>query len=570
MTVTSRGQEDGLIAKVSSTGVVKWVERFGDAGSDSGWSMAADAAGNLYLAGTFTETIHLGSRTFTSAGAEDGYLAKLDSRGQVLWAQQFGGTLDDYAQDVAVDAAGNVYLVGTYQGTATVGTATMTSVGGVDEFVAKFSSSGKLLWNRSMGSAADDWAGGFAVDAAGNAYYTGWFEGPGTFEGQTSTATTYTGYLGKLDAAGNSLWTQVWGNGTGGAWGYYVSLGQEGQIYVVGGLDGRSDQDPGVSTFNMDSAGDWDAAVYRFTEAHPLNFKASAQSPNYDLRVVSGEVQLVDAATGTIVKSGPVGEITAVNFRGASGVDTKLTIDASAATVPVTFTGASGNDTLVGPNTGNDWIINGVNAGQVGNVTFTSVENLVGGNLSDRFSLSTSGRVTGSLDGGLGASDELDFSAYTTSVKVNLALGKATNITGGVMNLEHVTGGSGNDLLVGNASANRLQGGAGRDVIIGGFGADTLLGGLDDDLLIGSSTIYDQDASALGAILSEWSSSRSYAARIEKLRSGVGSGRRVKLNAAAIRTDTAANVITGNEGLDWFFGSLDEITDESWGAEVVG
>ena len=62
------------------------------------------------------------------------------------------------------------------------------------------------------------------------------------------------------------------------------------------------------------------------------------------------------------------------------------------------------------------------------------------------------------------------------------ASGTATG-TGGVLNVEDVTGGSGNDGLVGNPSANTLRGGPGNDVIIGGQGGDNLLGGDNNDLL---------------------------------------------------------------------------------------
>jgi RTX calcium-binding nonapeptide repeat (4 copies)/Beta-propeller repeat len=564
--LSNLGATEGFIAKVNSAGAVQWVRTNSGSGLSNSWRITADAAGNLYMAGSFTKTMQMGSRTLTSAGDVDGYLAKLDGRGRVLWVQQFGGAEQDYIQDVAVDAAGNVYLAGAFRATMTVGAKTLTSNGLVDEFIVKLNSGGKILWSRSMGGAQLDVPGGLAVDAAGNTYFTGWFIGAGTIEGKTSTATTFTGYLGKLDAAGNTIWTQVWGNGKGGAWGYGVSLGQDGQIYVVGGIDGRSDQDPGAGTFNMTSAGSWDAAVYRFTEAGPMSFTVPPRfgGASYQVRVAGGDVQIVDTATGAVLRSRPVGDTTAVVIVGAKSVNTKLTIDASAASVPVTYTGGSGGDALVGPNLDNTWTVSGVNAGKVGNVTFTNVESLVGGSLADKFIIKPSGRLDGSIDAGPG-DDQLDLSAYTTAVKVNLKLGAATNVNGGIRGFENVLGGAGNDLLVGNAEANILQGGGGRDVIIGGFGADKLLGGRGDDILIGSATIYDRNATALDAILTEWSSNRTYATRVANIRRGV---KKISL-IGAILADNAANNLTGDAETDWFFGALDEITDENR-METVG
>src|SRR5262249_59299526 len=142
---------------------------------------------------------------WTSRGGGDGYLAKLDPSGQIQWVRQFGGTGGDWMADVGVDAAGNVYTTGRFVGTMTLGDTRLTSRGGTDAFVTKLNSDGEFLWSRSMGSAADDIAGGLAVDAAGNTYYTGWFVGPGSFEGQATTDATYTGFVGKLDAAGNTV-----------------------------------------------------------------------------------------------------------------------------------------------------------------------------------------------------------------------------------------------------------------------------------------------------------------------------------------------------------------------------
>src|SRR5262249_8713544 len=84
-----------------------------------------------------------------------------------------------------------------------------------------------------------------------------------------------------------------------------------------------------------------------------------------------------------------------------------------------------------------------------------------------------------------------DSPACAAGVRVNLALGTATGVLGGVSNVENVTGGQGDDILVGNDLANGLRGGAGRDILIGRGGADQLFGEAGDDLLIGGSTAPD-------------------------------------------------------------------------------
>src|SRR5262249_14423467 len=116
-------------------------------------------------------------------------------------------------------------------------------------------------------------------------------------------------------------------------------------------------------------------------------------------------------------------------------------------------------------------------------------------------SVAQGGVVT--FDGQDGA-DTLDYSAYTAGVRVNLALGTATGVLGGVSNVENVTGGQGDDILVGNDLANGLRGGAGRDILIGRGGADQLFGEAGDDLLIGGSTAHDLAPARLEDLMREW------------------------------------------------------------------
>src|SRR5262249_53750361 len=123
------------------------------------------------------------------------------------------------------------------------------------------------------------------------------------------------------------------------------------------------------------------------------------------------------------------------------------------------------------------------------------------------------------LVGGSGAANTLDYSAYTGDVVVNLALGTATRVAGGVRNIQNVTGSQGNDILVGDAGANVLRGGTGRNLIIGGAGADQVIGGGGDNILIAGGTRYDTDRNALQTIMAEWLSSDDFNTRVQKLSS---------------------------------------------------
>jgi ELWxxDGT repeat protein len=273
---------------------------------------------------------------------------------------------------------------------------------------------------------------------------------------------------------------------------------------------------------------------------------------------------------GTVTVNGlavSFNSVRTVSVNGLAGNDTFTVADPSAV---VNVIGGGDSDTLVGPDRGATWSVTSANAGQVGGVAFTGIQNLKGGSGNDTFAFADGASVAGTVDGG-GGVNTLDYSAYTTGVTVNLLLGTATG-TAGVLNVANVTGGSGNDLLVGDWHANVLRGGAGRDVLIGGFGGDTLDGGSGEDIVIGGWTPYDANAPALAAVAAYWGrTDLSFAARTAGLASGVtyqsgGTTHTARLTTGTVFNDFASDTLTGGGDADWFFaylgsGATDVITD---------
>lgn len=129
---------------------------------------------------------------------------------------------------------------------------------------------------------------------------------------------------------------------------------------------------------------------------------------------------------------------------------------------------------------------------------------------------------------------------------------------------DRLKGGTANDVLIGGDGDDLLTSNGGRDVLIGGAGADKLVGDGGDDLLLSGSTAFDAMDSALAAIQAEWTSARSYAARVANLR-GQGTGPR--LNGAiylivdgpgrTVFDDGDKDTVTGGSGQDWFLVNLD-------------
>jgi len=182
------GVSDIYISKLDPSGNFVWAKLMGATGSDNGYSIAVDANGNVYTAGTFNGTVDFdpGSGTFnlTSVTSNDFFISKLDASGNFVWAKQIG-VPGDYVS-IFIDANSYVYIASDFFASGDFdpgpGTFILTSAGQVDVFLSKLDVSGNFVWAKQMGGSAHDWCHSGTVDANGNVYLTGWFEGTGDFD----------------------------------------------------------------------------------------------------------------------------------------------------------------------------------------------------------------------------------------------------------------------------------------------------------------------------------------------------------------------------------------------------
>ena len=173
--LTSYGGEDIFVAKLGKAGKFLWAKNAGGAGHDRGLAVALDSAGDLYVAGLFEGTATVGKTKLKSSGGGDVFVAAFDEGGGFRWATSLGGTGNDEVNGLALDAKGNIHVVGAFYGAASCGSTQLSSAGGADIYVARLSKSGTFLEAQRYGGKGDDFGGGITLDGAGNIYVTGSF-----------------------------------------------------------------------------------------------------------------------------------------------------------------------------------------------------------------------------------------------------------------------------------------------------------------------------------------------------------------------------------------------------------
>jgi|GEM_PF-2166043 hypothetical protein len=198
--------------------VYEWSKGAGGRYTDSGKCIATDSQGNTFVAGTFAGTITLGTTTLTcnSTTFTDIFIAKMDSNGSLLWAVKAGGSYLDTVNSMATDRQGDCIITGTFQTSANFGSTTLISSGGaLDVFVAKLSATGTWMWSQKTTGSAVISGFGLATDINSNIYVCGNFKGNSNFGPYTIISNTSSYDLFVAKMSAGGEW--LWAKQTGGS-----------------------------------------------------------------------------------------------------------------------------------------------------------------------------------------------------------------------------------------------------------------------------------------------------------------------------------------------------------------
>ena len=239
---SGEGGYDAIIAKYDNSGTIQWQRTLGGTYDEYGLAIAVDGFGNVYITGTTTSS---------GAGSYDAFIAKYDNSGAIQWQRTLGGTGDDRGYGIAVDSSGNVYIIGYTDNSGT---------GSNDALIAKYDTDGLFKWQRTFGNpnvnvnlnvenGVD-----IAVDGSGNVYISG--------STNSSGAGDYDAFIAKYNTSGTLLWQRTLG-GANADVGYDIAVDSSGNVYIAGYTQsaGAGGQDVLIAKYNTDGDYQWQRSL---------------------------------------------------------------------------------------------------------------------------------------------------------------------------------------------------------------------------------------------------------------------------------------------------------------------
>ncbi|MBI4637856.1 MAG: SBBP repeat-containing protein [Candidatus Rokubacteria bacterium] len=271
---SAAGGLDAFVTKLDPTGTVLVYSTYlGGTGHDEGEGIAVDGTGNAYVVGYTQSSSFPTLNPFQPSlgGSQDGWIAKLDPGGALVYSTYLGGSGSEAALGIAVDASGGAYVTGwTTSTNFPTANAFQSSSGGgsSDAFVTKLSATGSaLVYSTYLGGSGSDQARQIAIDASVSAYVTG-FTGSTDFPTANPVQPARNGvqdaFVTKLDATGALVYSTFLG-GSGVDAGEGIAVDGSGNAYVTG--DTTSTDFPNLSAVQPSYGGSRDAFVTKLNAA---------------------------------------------------------------------------------------------------------------------------------------------------------------------------------------------------------------------------------------------------------------------------------------------------------------
>lgn len=284
------GDYDAYIQKLDANGNFVWATKMGQTQGDRGERVTLDAAGNVIVTGTSNGLFNLG------LGRPDIAVWKFNSSGVLQWSKKIGNNYYDYATSVTTDAANNIYIAGTFENTVDFnpgGTVqNLTSTGNLkDMYVLKLLANGSFRWVKQMASLTGNPEKVQQIkynSGNGNIYFGGVLYGKTDFNPSVAIADTFylqsnvnpsskAVFISELDTAGNFINAVVIGDATEILFGDLDINAAGNKICVTGGYRETVDFNPGAGIFTMYAGLNVGTAIYTCILNSNLSFQSAFQ-----------------------------------------------------------------------------------------------------------------------------------------------------------------------------------------------------------------------------------------------------------------------------------------------------
>lgn len=298
---------------------VVWAVIYGNVGNQWGRGVATDDQGNIIVAGSFSGNFDLKKVILVAAGAEDYFVAKFDSNGDLIWAKAFGDAADQSGDIcVAVDKkSGRIVIGGTLRGSVDFGGGPLVASQGASYgFFALFDSGGNHVWSEQFGNDNTistvnlvdfDDAGDVLASAT---YYSSSGLDLGAFS-LPATQQSDDAWIAKLAAknpndTGTPLWATHIADGAvgpfGSQWPRGIAHDAANNVFVTGIFDGSLG---GICPDQLSDSNSKDIFMTKLdTSGTPVWTRVIA-SPDYDF----GTVIRVDQAGNVVVGGSVAGSV---------------------------------------------------------------------------------------------------------------------------------------------------------------------------------------------------------------------------------------------------------------------